>query len=178
MKFVWLSALFALALAACETVPEITSDVDPNANFQSYATYQWVYQGRPEGMNPLNYDRIHSAIDAQLAAKGYRPADNGDIAIVFTVGSREKIRVTDFGYYGGYYGGFHHGGTSVDQYTEGALAIDVFDARTRRPVWHAQATQRISEGGADVDQINVAVASAMASLPSRNAAPQAPPQGS
>lgn len=166
MKFSWLFALSAFVLAACETAPEVSTDVDPQADFQRYATYQWVYQARPAAMNPLNYERIQAAIEAQLAAKGYRASQNGDMAVVFTVGTRDKIRVTDFGSYGGYYGGYY-GGATVDQYVEGSLAIDVYDVRTRRPIWRAMARQRIDEDGADANQINVAVASAMASFPSR-----------
>jgi hypothetical protein len=168
-------ALLALAAVACESKPTITSDIDSTANFQSYETYEWVYQTAPQGMNPLNYQRIRSAIDGQLAAKGYRNGPNANFAVVFTVGSREKVRVTDMGpYYGGwgrYYGYGYGGGTSVDQYTEGTLAIDVFDAATKRAVWHAVATQRVSDSGADPALINNAVVAAMASFPSRVPAP-------
>lgn len=122
-------------------------------------------------MNPLNYERIHTAVDAQLAAKGYRLAENGQFSVAFTVGSREKIHVNDFGYYGGYYGYYRHGGTSVDQYTEGTLAIDVFDSTTHRPVWRTVATQRIDETGATADQVNEVVAAALQSFPTHGAPP-------
>jgi hypothetical protein len=176
MKFTWVFALIALALAGCETQPKVSTDLDPQADFQRFATYHWVYQAPPAGMNPLNYERIQSAIDGQLAAKGYRrAAENGDFAVAFTVGARDKIRVTDFGAYGPYYGAYRTYGTSVDQYTEGSLAIDVFDARTQRPVWRAVATERISESGASPEEINGAVTAAMASFPPRGGAmPPAP----
>jgi hypothetical protein len=174
MKAVPLIAFFALATVACESKPTVSSDVAPTANFRSYETYEWVYRAPPSGMNPINYERIRSAIDGQMAAKGYAVAAGGaDIAVVFTVGSREKVRVTDMGpYYGGwggyYRGGYGYGGgTSVDQYTEGTLAIDVFDAKSKQAVWHGTATQRISDSGADSALIQNAVIATMASLPSR-----------
>ena len=175
MKPASLIALLALAAAACESKPTVNSDIAPSANFGSYQTYEWVYRAPPSGMNPINYDRIKSAIDGQMAAKGYSSVDSGaDMAIVFTVGSREKVRVTDMGpYYGGwggyYRGGYgaYGGGTSVDQYTEGTLAIDVFDVKSKQPVWHGTAKQRISDSGADPSLIQGAVVATMASLPGR-----------
>jgi hypothetical protein len=182
MKAAPLIALFALAAAACESKPTVSSDVAPTANFASYQTYEWVYQKPPSGMNPINYERIKSAIDGQMSAKGYELAAGGaDVAVVFTVGSREKVRVTDMGpYYGGwggyYRGGYgaYGGGTSVDQYTEGTLAIDLFDAKSKQAVWHGTATQRISDSGADPALIQNAVAATMASLPGRGGAAAAP----
>ena len=34
--------------------------------------------------------------------------------------------------------------TSVRQYTEGKLAIDVYDVKNHQPAWHGWATKRLS----------------------------------
>ena len=45
------------------------------------------------------------------------------------------------------------------EYTEGMLAVDVFDVEERRPVWHGVATKRISES--DRDEIEATVKAAV-----------------
>ncbi len=34
--------------------------------------------------------------------------------------------------------------TSVRQYTEGKLAIDIYDVKSHQPVWHGWATKRLT----------------------------------
>ena len=102
-------------------------------------------------------------VESALGAKGYRlvsDVDSADFALSFTIGSREEIKVDSYpsmsAGYGGYgypgrwgtWGGAYYGygtGTTVRQYTEGMLAIDVFDVEERRPVWHGVASKKISE---------------------------------
>lgn len=75
-----------------------------------------------------------------------------------TIGSREEIKVDSYpsmsaGYGRAYQGHWGWGGmyygvgaeTQVRQYTEGMLAVDVFDVKDRRPVWHGVATKRIND---------------------------------
>jgi hypothetical protein len=168
-----LASAFAVgALSACTTGPEVKSDAAPGANFGAYKSYEWIYQAPPQGMNPVMYERIRAAIDSSLISKGYQQGKPGDIAVVFTVGARDKVRVTDWGpypYYGygyGRWGGAWAGpSTTVDQYTEGTLAVDVYDVKTKQPVWHGVATDRINDNGADVTQVNTAVSAVMAQFP-------------
>ena len=83
---------------------------------------------------------------------------NADFVLSFTVGSREKISVNSYpsmsvGYSTGYpshwgWGAAYHccaTDTQVRQYTTGILAIDVFDVKERRPVWHGAASKTINE---------------------------------
>jgi len=103
-----------------------------------------------------------SALEIALVAKGYRwvsEATSADFAISFTIGSREEIRVDSYpsmsaGYGRGYPGHWGWGGTyygygatetTVRQYTKGMLAVDIFDVKERRPVWHSVATKTINE---------------------------------
>ena len=86
------------------------------------------------------------AIAGSLKAKGFAQVDdpeNADFAVGFTIGTEDKVRVTSYpSTYGGYYGrrGYYYGGggsdVRVSNYTEGTLAIDIFDVSTRQPAWH------------------------------------------
>ena len=96
-------------------------------------------------------------VESVLGASGYKlvpDADSADFALSFTIGSRDEIKVDSYpsmsaGYgYPGRWGGAYYGygtETTVRQYTEGMLAIDVFDVEERRPVWHGVASKTISD---------------------------------
>jgi hypothetical protein len=167
----YLAAVATLLLTACATTPDVRTDFDPATNFSTYRTYSWVFTQIPEGMNPFVFQRVHDSIDRALQARGYTQTDAGDFAVAFTLGSRDKVRVSDYGPYGGFYPGWGWGWSwggwwpqyrSIDvrNVTEGTLALDFYDARTRRPIWHADASKEITPGhinqkelDADIDTV-------------------------
>ena len=109
--------------------------------------------------NPLLEERVMRAVEGELRAKGYRKVDvpgSADFVLSFTVGARENIKIDSYptmgaayrspahwGWGAGYYG--HGTETRVRQTTTGMLAIDVFDVKELRPVWHGVASKTISE---------------------------------
>jgi len=154
----------AIVLGACASTFKATHDYDAGHNFSNYQTFAWISE-HPMTLaqtvgpnNPLLEPRIMSTLETALAVKGYRWVKNAaaaDFVIAFTVGSREEIRVDSYpsgyghpgyGRWGGGYYGYGYGTeTSVRQYTKGMLAVDIFDVRERRPVWHGVASKTISE---------------------------------
>jgi len=188
-------ALVAL-LAGCSTL-EAGSDYDKEANFSAYHTYAIVQAptlptppalpaGLPESLNlpqapalpnaavaaapgvtnPLVVQRIQDAIQQELTKKGYQQVANplmADFKVQYSVGTQDRISISS------YRGGPGWWGNSVDahQYREGSLAINIFDARTNRPVWHGWANKEI---GKDMEQaseqpIREAIAAAFAKFP-------------
>lgn len=164
-----LGAVFACAiLAGCASTFKATYDHDVGHDFSNYQTFAWISKNPMKvstavsSVNPLLEPRIMSALDNALAAKGYRwvaEAKSADFVISFTIGSREEIKVDSYpsmsvGYGAGYPGHWGWGGSyygygatevSVRQYTKGMLAVDIFDVKDRRPVWHGVATKTINE---------------------------------
>jgi hypothetical protein len=47
------------------------------------------------------------------------------------------------------------------------MAVDVFDTKTERALWHGQATKDVNPDHSDPAAIDAAVTSVMASLPAR-----------
>ena len=153
----------ALLVSACQG-PAPIMDYDPSADFADYKTFAFVSDNPlivSEGTGPVNpmlEGRLMRAIETELTARGYEKVarEDADFGVSFTVGSREKIRVDDFpepyrgrwGWGVGYYGTYGSVGmesrVDVDQYTEGVLAIDIFDSAKRAPVWHSVATKRLT----------------------------------
>jgi hypothetical protein len=151
--------LAALTLSACASTPTVTSDTTPGANFANYKTYTWVNALPPAGVNPVAFERIRQGVDSSLAAKGYSKAEPGDLSVILTLGARDKTDVTTWGRFGQQ--------VEVYNYTEGKLSLDVFDTKTKQPLWHGSATQTIDPGKSDPAMIDAAVSGVMAKFPGR-----------
>ena len=115
-----LSLLLVLSISACATTLKSSVDVADHAEFGDLKTYAWITDqplfttnaASPDVVNPLNEQRIRTAVEGQLENKGYRKVtiDQADFVVAFTLGARDHVRVrqyyNDFGY--NYYG-YNHG---------------------------------------------------------------------
>lgn len=157
-------AFMSLGLGACASGFQAVYDYDRSHDFSDHESWAWISDhpmtvGELASMpNPLLEPRIMQAIERNLAAKGFTQVDDpssADFAVAFTVGSREKIRVDSYpSYYGGYgypgrWGGAYYGvgygvDTQVREYTQGTIAVDVFDVAEQIPVWHGVAEKSIT----------------------------------
>lgn len=152
-----------LLVTACQTL-RVGTDHDPSADFSRYHRFVWMPpHTRPfESSSPLIVQRTHDAIESALTAKGYALADDpsaADFVVDFTIGSRERADVrsypTPYGgpwmRGGGYWWGAPYWGSELDvhQYREGTISVDIFDARTHRPVWHGWARKELTR--ADIE---------------------------
>jgi hypothetical protein len=158
-----------------------SSDYYTATDFSGYQSYAWVaesplIQSRSSRIeiSPLSVRRIREAIERELAAAGFAQAatrDEADFSISFTVGARDMIQIDDYPqfYRGPWRWGppYYYPNVDVLMYTEGMLAIDVFDNASREPVWHGWARKRVI--GADIrdpeSAINAAVAAILADFP-------------
>ncbi len=181
------TALALLLGVACATPIKTAHDSDPEADFSRYQSYAWIKDGpligpsagesRSGYISPIDDQRIRAVVASELAAKGYSEAaslDQADLVISYSVSAEEKIRVRqDPGrssvYYPGYgYGGWYAGSTvSVQQYTEGTLAIEFWDRRSRQAVWVGWASKRLSRSDESNETISQAVTMALEPFPSR-----------
>jgi hypothetical protein len=173
--------VFALAwlAAACAGV-QARSDFDPNARFDAYRTFAWLGEepgklpggSGSEEIDPLLARRIRESIESHLEARGYRKVDDrgaADFVVSFSVGKREKIQIQSSptlsgGYYG--YGGWYAGSSvSARSYTEGTLAIDVFDGRSHLAVWHGWASKRMNQSTDRAALVDEVVGAILAQFP-------------
>jgi hypothetical protein len=162
-------AVLLIAVASCSTTYKAKVDFDKNSKVDTlnYKTFAWLSSGKimapAQDINPVMKLRVDEEIEQAFMAKGYQlidDAEKADFAISYTVGNRDKIKVssypttynTGFGWGRGYYGGRYSGmygtqvatETHVRQYTEGKLAIDVYDVKSHQPAWHGWAVKRIN----------------------------------
>lgn len=148
-----------LVVGACSTI-DTGSHFDDTTDFTSYETWTWIADdphiatGDELPISPLSHAKIRDAIAAQLLIKGYtriEQHERADFVVSYSVGSRDKLRVSAYPvpYRGPW--GWHVPGsryyvteTRTHSYTEGTLAVDIFDAESKRPVWHGWAGKTIT----------------------------------
>jgi hypothetical protein len=112
-----LCSIFVLLMLGCAFAQQIRTDFDHQANFSQYKTYSWQ-QIMPA--NSLWDARIKNAVDAELTTKGWtQVASGGDVAIV-------AIKTTQ------------------QDYKEGTLVIDMYDAKNRQLIWRSSAEDALS----------------------------------
>jgi len=177
----------AMAALSCATPIKTSFDRDTAADFSQYRTFAWVgpeplaraKQGTtsPGFVSALDDQRLRRAVDRTLRDKGYLlapDADQADLAIAYSVGSEDKVRVhqsmgaaTIHPYPGRYqYGSWYSGSTvNVQQYTEGTLSIEAYDQKTGQAVWVGWASKRLSRKDDSQKLINEAVAKILTPFP-------------
>lgn len=147
--------VFMAVLTACSTL-KVTYDYDGQADFTKYKTYAFTQEALKLPIQQLNRDRLLTAIEAELAAKGFtKSEDNPDALIDLHVRAEEKMEATATtsgpGMYGGYYGRYGYGGgystTRIDynKYVEGTLFVDMVDNASQKIVWQGRATKTLDE---------------------------------
>ena len=91
-----------------------------------------------------------------MAAKGYRHAEPADFMLVLTVGKRQKVDL---------YSWHHYGYRDVYTRTEGEVALDAFDAKTKRALWHGKITDVINPNKPDPAKADAALTKLLEQFP-------------
>lgn len=130
----------------------VQTDYDHKADFGRYHTYSWI--GVKAG-NSLWQERIMSAVDSQLAAKGMtKVASGGDVSV--SAFGRTSERDTMQTFYDGFPGwgwragwwGMGGGGMATTQVVPekvGNLTVDMFDGQSKQLVWRGVASDTVSD---------------------------------
>ena len=179
-----IGVILILTICGCSTTPLVQVDFDDDAKFASYQSFAWISE------NPMKVSKVVAepkgslqptviqAIRTHLESDGYRFVTNrqeADFLLSFTVGSRESINrdsypsmSTDPGGRWGWGTAYYSGGENA-AYAQGMLAIDVFDAKQQRPVWHGRYGKNLRESDREEMPrvIDEAVAFILADFPSK-----------
>lgn len=187
------AASVVMALAACTSV-SVKTDIAKDMSVSICHTYAFAPEhlanaDQPAAYgNPLNAQRLKVAVQANLSAKGIQLAANresADCMVGYALGSRQVFD----DYYGGLYGGWGFGGGfrrrgfggfggGFGGYYDGPwvqnevrIAVDLFDAKSHKPIWHASASQDTYElSGPNAEaKINLATAAIFNKFPAAGA---------
>lgn len=164
IKTILATVLVFLVVSCANTYKaKVHFDKNSDVNTKNYKTFAWLTDAKimapAEDFNPVMKVRVDKEIEQAFISLGYQLIDNAEIAdftISYTVGNRDKVQISHYpfsyrgsfgwgrGYYGGMFSSIHSGDSEMRQYTEGKLAIDVYDVKSRQPAWHGWATKRMS----------------------------------
>jgi hypothetical protein len=125
--------LYSTAAAA----QDVSYDYDRKADFAALKTYAWVNGSRVD--DEINHQRIVTAVDTQLAAKGLRKVESvadANVLVTYHALITREVEVN-----GNRLGVNRWASARVEQVQVGALAVELIDPKTRGVVWRAVATK-------------------------------------
>lgn len=161
MKNINLMALLLLSavlFTSCRSV-DVVADYDRQVNFDSYKSYAFYKTGIDQAqVSDLDKRRILKAIEYEMSQRGFQKSKDPDILVSIFTDEKERVNVYQnypwgwgwggWGpYWGGYWGGYWgpgYWGPAVSSYTEGALYIDLIDAKSKQLVWQGKGVGSLS----------------------------------
>jgi Domain of unknown function (DUF4136) len=153
----------ALVFLGVRSAPaqDVRYDFDKDKDFSKYKSYKWVAIKGADKPDDLTSNRITTAIDAELAAKGMTKteADTADIYVGFQTAIGQEKEFTSFntgwgygpgwggGWYGGYggYGGMSTSTTygSTSTVYVGQLDLSMYDPAQKQLIWRGVASKTL-----------------------------------
>jgi len=164
MKNILLIFIFLLFLASCSSL-KVYTDSDKTVDFSQFKTfslYPWDYK---HGYQINDYDKgtILNAIKTEMSAKGYKfQKEEGDLVISIFI-TLDNVTSYDaytnhyggwagygggWGYYGfgygyGYGPGYSTTTVTENNYQEGTLIIDIFNAADKKLIWQGIGSKEV-----------------------------------
>ena len=166
------AALWTVSACALRVRSDVNSALIASAHCSTFA-WAGSFRGnsplRSTLASPLNESRLRAAISANLATSGVQPAEsNADCLVGYGIGSRRVVEGVYYGWGWGWGGGYPWGWDPY-VYSEGIVAVDLYDAKSRQPLWHASVDQDVSGlSGADAEKkIKAAIDAIFAKYPAQ-----------
>jgi hypothetical protein len=167
--------------AGCASL-SVNHDFDPQFDFASVKSYDWMPVPKKAKTDELTLKHIQYSVNNALQGKGLRmSSDNPDVLVAVHGGKERKVDVQEWGYgyanhdyYGGGYGGPYHGrrgpyldsprsdfeyrrGVDRYEYDVGTLVIDIVSADSKELIWRGTASGVIDPNAPSRDTIAHAV---------------------
>lgn len=141
-----------LILAAGCAGQQVSTDYSPATSFSRYRTFALVSPPDTAAAQQLLDQRVSSAVQTQLAAKGLTQADRADADLFVGYGMVDKTHKQVYTYRDGWgWGGgwgwrYYRWGApwpmttqrQIDTYTDGTVVVSLIDARTKQVVWQGE----------------------------------------
>ena len=138
----FLIAFLASAIVSCSLVYNVSFDSDGSVDLLQLSTYDWLPIPKEANINNLDEARIKKTVNAELEAKGLRlTSDNPDFLIAPDIITKDKLRVTQWGYPYYYSYRTYDGSWSVNayQYEEGTFILDFLKPTSKDVIWQGSA---------------------------------------
>ena len=151
----WTTAVLALAVGACQTLPKIRTEMAPDADLGRYRTYDYFEKPSTDrrGYMTITTRNIEDAIDREMTQRGLvRSSSNPDLKINFHIARHDRVESRPGPSVGVGYGwgwrsrfgyDFAYGVGDIETVTEGMLTIDLVDRAKNALVWSGSASRTL-----------------------------------
>ena len=146
-KAIFVTGLAALLVLIGCSATSVRFDYERGADFSKYRSFDFYQVPEAVDTDRLILKRIHNIIAREMKAKGLAQ-DTGDPDLLIAAHSqtKDKVDVQNWGY--DYADAYHHGYwdmgptmTTVSQYEEGTLIIDIVDNQDDELIWRGVASR-------------------------------------
>ena len=156
-------ALVLFTAFALNATAQVKSDYDKNTDFSKYKTYTFEgwQKDSDKQLNDFDKKRIQDALKSEFSKRGMNYVESGgDAAIALFLVLDKKTSTTAYtdymggmgygprwGWGMGYGGGMGTATTtySENDYTEGTLVVDMYDASGKSLLWQGVMTKTVNE---------------------------------
>ena len=135
-------------MLSCSPV-KIVFDYDKKVDFTEFKSYKFTKDDLEESVGQVNRERILSALENELSAKGLSRSEEPDLLVNAHIKAEQIVNVDAASQVG--YGslGWNTSNSSAfvkyDEYTEGTLFITIADRATETIIWQGAGTKTIDE---------------------------------
>lgn len=149
------SLVLVFLIISCNSI-KVVADYETTTDFTQYKTFAFYKKGIDKAeISDLDKRRILKAIEVELLAKGFTKSEDPDLLVNIFTKSRTKVDVynNNYGYGNGYYGwypwyyGPNYGTTTVSEYVEGTLFVDLIDTDKKELAWQGIGSGGLSTSG-------------------------------
>jgi hypothetical protein len=151
LRVLFHGGLLMMLISMAALAQSVQTDYDRSFNLARLRTYGFNEQerlpGDPLAASPLNDRRIHTALDSQLQAHGFRPSEQPDFLISYFVTTKQGLEIEENRF--GITPWDRWGNINVKQVTEGTLMVVFMDPATRQEVWVGFASGTINPKSLD-----------------------------
>ena len=173
-KIFLLLVIPAILLSACASGPTIVANTNPGTDFSAFKTYNFFQPlgtDRSGGVRTPLSSRLISSVNRELISRGMSLSDSPDLLVDFVVSAEDRIDIRSTPSHTVHRSHWNRGfstwptyNTTVRQYTEGSLIIDLIDPATNTLVGEGGAQNRISSTEFTQQQIDEIVSKVMSDL--------------
>jgi hypothetical protein len=165
-----LFGLLFLLMVACSPEIQVHTDFDPDYDLWTFKTFDWGQKVNiEEGKNPFHYNelndkRIKSAVQDQLASRGYLlTEDHPDLVLHYHIIVADKsVLITEPNVYN-YSSYWKRTETSIYSYREGTLILDLMDSKTKNLIWRGWAVSPL-DSSYKSEEVDKLIKSAVAKI--------------
>jgi len=161
-------AVMTVFLSSCATAIQAGADFAPGVDLSGFSSFTWAEPDeRPVGdprleNNPFFVQRLHDAIEWELATRGIRFDESSPALTVHHHATvRERVDVYAADREAGYTSAEYGEGTQVMQFEEGTFLVDIADARTDEILWRGWAQLDIGAALANPERMREQVDEAL-----------------